>query len=160
MEKSGYLSCHLPDAVDELKEDRWSVCICVVLISVAKSLGQENEKCRELCGISLFSFLLRNPTQEIELVPGTNGQTDRWPAGPAQLTVGEGSSGTCVSGVLFRTVSALPSETDPPQKTHASFCQEHTPLAVTVSGVTDLFSCGIISFITPQGGWKTTNARG
>jgi len=34
----------LPDAVDELEEDRRAICICVILISMANSLEQSRIK--------------------------------------------------------------------------------------------------------------------
>lgn len=48
-----YLSCHLPDTIDELEEDRRAICICVILISMANSLEQsttKNMRCTEFHG--------------------------------------------------------------------------------------------------------------
>lgn len=39
-----YLSCHLPDTVDELEEDRRAIRVCVILISMANPLKQSRTK--------------------------------------------------------------------------------------------------------------------
>lgn len=39
-----YLSCHLPDTVDELQEDRRAIRICVILVPMANSLKQKDKE--------------------------------------------------------------------------------------------------------------------
>ncbi len=37
-----HLSCHLPNTVNELQEDWWAICVCVILITMAHSLYTQN----------------------------------------------------------------------------------------------------------------------
>lgn len=46
-----YLSCHLPDAVDELEEDRRAIRVCMILISMANSLKQSRITNRSHSGL-------------------------------------------------------------------------------------------------------------